>query len=107
MNATVGTAERFFVDFTLSVGDRKRMVSVWLEHAASDPEELLTELAQVLHAVSGGLVGNPDLTMLVERDERDHPCPECREGEVESVGRMERETGHQPYACNASCGYGG
>ncbi|GAC1521663.1 MAG: hypothetical protein NVS3B1_06160 [Marmoricola sp.] len=34
-------------------------------------------------------------------------CPECPDGIVESVGRMERETGHQPYACNAGCGYYG
>lgn len=34
-------------------------------------------------------------------------CPECPTGIVESVGRMERETGHQPYACNASCGFYG
>jgi hypothetical protein len=34
-------------------------------------------------------------------------CPECPVGTVEDVGRPERETGHQPYACNASCGYYG
>lgn len=46
-------------------------------------------------------------TALADSDEREDPCPECDEGEVVSVGRMERETGDQPYACNASCGYYG
>lgn len=34
-------------------------------------------------------------------------CPECPDGIVESVGRPEWETGWQPYACNANCGYYG
>jgi len=34
-------------------------------------------------------------------------CPECDEGVVVDAGPMERETGHQPYACSANCGYGG
>lgn len=34
-------------------------------------------------------------------------CPECDQGVLEDVGRMERDTGHQPFACNAGCGYRG
>lgn len=37
----------------------------------------------------------------------DAACPECPTGMVVSVGRMERETGHQPYACDAGCGFSG
>jgi hypothetical protein len=34
-------------------------------------------------------------------------CPECPRGTVVAVGRPEYDTGHQPYACDAGCGYGG
>ncbi len=37
----------------------------------------------------------------------DGDCPECPTGTVESVGRQEGETGHQPYACTAACGFAG
>ncbi|MCU1592459.1 MAG: hypothetical protein JWP11_3715 [Frankiales bacterium] len=46
-------------------------------------------------------------TALEEHDCVDDACPECPTGVVESVGRMESDTGHQPYACNAGCGYRG
>lgn len=46
--------------------------------------------------------------LVVVEDERgENACPECPTGIVESVGRMEWETGHQPYACNAGCGFYG
>lgn len=104
---TATTTDRFFLDFTFGEGEHKQTVAVWIEDAPTEPQELLEHLADVIHAVSGGLVGTPSLVLAVERDERTHPCPECRDGEVENVGREERETGHQPYACNASCGYYG
>lgn len=42
-----------------------------------------------------------------EVDNREEPCPECADGELVSVGRPCRETGHQPFACDKNCGYYG
>lgn len=106
MSATIGCkVERFFLDFTVGHGDSKQTLRLDFEASGGDAQQMLEDLAQQIYTECGGLVGAPSLTLTVERDERDEPCPECRDGEVESVGRSERETGHQPVACNASCGF--
>lgn len=94
--------ERFFVTLTGADGS---INEVWLEvdsHAA--PLDVIHALAD-LTAPLVTTAHDPSLTF--EVDDRDDPCPECKTGEVEAVGRPEYETGHQPYACNASCGYHG
>lgn len=106
MTATIGSkVERFFLDFTVGHGETAQTLRLDFEASGGDAQQMLEELAQQICTVSGGLVGAPSLTLAVERDERDDPCPECRDGEVEAVGRPDRETGHQPVACNASCGF--
>lgn len=94
--------ERFFVTLT---GPNGEINDVWLEvnsHAAP------LDVIQALADQSAPLTSGSHLPVLTfEVDEREDPCPECKTGEVEAVGRAEYETGHQPYACNASCGYHG
>lgn len=93
--------ERFFVTVHAPNGSTNE---VWLEvDSDASPRDVLNSL-EVLTAPFT-TCDLPRLTF--ELDEREAPCPECKTGEVEAVGRAERETGHQPYACNAGCGYRG
>lgn len=95
--------ERFFITVSAADGTAN---DVWLEvnsHAA--PLDVIQALVDLTTPLTEAAQDLPRITF--EVDERDDPCPECKTGEVENVGREERETGHQPYACNASCGYYG
>lgn len=94
--------ERFFVTVTAPDGSSDE---VWLE--ISD-QALPLDVLQAIADLTTPLTADSSLARLTfEVDQREAPCPECRTGEVVAVGREERETGHQPYACNAGCGYRG
>lgn len=80
-----------------------RVLADWLQHP--EPTETADRLIRDLNAAgtTTAAIGQ----VLAELVSREDACPECPTGVVESVGRMESDTGHQPYACNAGCGYRG
>lgn len=85
-------------------GDRTalRILAAWLEGTApTNVGILIRDLREEGYTLAevGALVGDPI--------SREDDCPECPTGTVVSVGRMERDTGHQPGACDANCGYWG